>query len=148
MYWPAPPLNPYAQQQAMMAAQMAYQNSMYMAMSAAGSQVGTPDLGGPPTMGRGGFDARSTSPMLPGGANPYMSMYGGYAPSMPGFGMQGMLSPGAGMYSMSGSVMGGGPGGAQTPMSTGQNQNQNQHQHQNQNQNHGGADTRGMNERR
>lgn len=127
MYWPAPPMNPYAQQQAMMAAQMAYQNSMYMAMSAAGSQVGTPDVSGNPNMGNG-FDARSASPMMPmpGGGNPYMSMYGGYAPSMPGqgFGMpgMGMLSPGAGgMFSMPGSVMGA-PTGTQTP--TGQSQGQ------------------------
>ena len=123
MYWPAPPMNPYAQQQAMMAAQMAYQNSMYMAMSAAGSQVGTPDLGPPNGGGQlgNGFDARPASPMMPGmpgAGNPYMSMYGGYAPSMPGFGMQGMMSPG-GMYSMPGSVMGA-PMGAQTP--GGQNQ--------------------------
>jgi CCR4-NOT transcriptional complex subunit CAF120 len=140
MYWPAPPMNPYAQQQAMMAAQMAYQNSIYMAMSAAGSQVGTPNLDvGPPT--NNNFDARSASPMMPmapmsmpmsGAGNPYMSMYGGYAPSMPGqgFGMQGMgmLSPGAGggggMYPMPGSVMGGATG-TQTPP-TGQGQDQGQ----------------------
>jgi len=103
MYWPTPPMNPYAQQQAMMAAQMAYQSSMYMAMSAAGSQVGTPDVGGNPPGGNG-FDGRSMSPMMspPGmggaaGANPYMSMYGGYAPSLPGGG-GGMMSPGGGMF--------------------------------------------------
>jgi CCR4-NOT transcriptional complex subunit CAF120 len=97
-------MNPYAQQQAMMAAQMAYQSSMYMAMSQAGSQVGTPDgnMASP-----GAFDGRASPMMTP---NPYMSMYGGYAPSMAGFsgGMPGMMGPGSPLaYPPTGSVMGG-----------------------------------------
>ncbi|KAJ9119723.1 hypothetical protein QFC22_003433 [Naganishia vaughanmartiniae] len=73
--------NPYAAQ-AMMAANMAYQNSMMMAMSTAGSQYG----GATPGVGAG--EQRATSPMLP---PPQMMM----PPPMmsPGMGYPGFNSP-------------------------------------------------------
>jgi CCR4-NOT transcriptional complex subunit CAF120 len=85
------PMMPYAQQQqamiqqqAMLAAQQAYQQSMYAAMSMAGSQAGD-------------ADGRTTSPM-PVGA-PYPSMnpgvmgYSGMPSFMPQYGMMGGGSP-------------------------------------------------------
>ena len=85
------PMMPYAQQQqamiqqqAMLAAQQAYQQSMYAAMSMAGSQAGD-------------ADGRTTSP-IPASA-PYNSMspgvmgYGGMPSFMPQYGMMGGGSP-------------------------------------------------------
>lgn len=123
MYWPPPNMN-YAQQQAMMAAQMAYQSSMYMAMSAAGSQVGTPDNDSPQQQQQHsrpspGSQQPQNPYMMP--PNPYSSMYGGYAPSMAGGfgGMPPMMPPGFPgypQYPMSpGSVASGGGGGSQGP---------------------------------
>jgi hypothetical protein len=77
MMWGMP--NPYAAQ-AMMAANMAYQNSLYMAMSAAGSQYGggTPGVGGDPAQ-------RAASPMM----MPPMMSPASYMmpPQMPGMNM-------------------------------------------------------------
>lgn len=89
-------MNPAAQQQAMMAAQMAYQQTM-MAMSAAGSQAGDNDGRTSPTsmrmspppfqhMGMPGYGGG-----MPGFPMPPQSMYGGF----PGYGMPGMGGPGS-----------------------------------------------------
>ncbi len=96
-------MNPYQQQQAMIQqqamfnAQQAYQQSMYAAMSMAGSQVGGNDDGG-----------RTTSPMPPGQYGMPPIGYGTMPPFMPPY----MSPPIMGGSPMLNPYMSGFPGGA------------------------------------
>lgn len=112
--------NPYAAQ-AMMAANMAYQNSLYMAMSAAGSQYG--GGGGGVTPGDAG--GRATSPMMPPPMMPPPMMSPASAYMMPGMNMGypgypwGMPPPPPPPMMMPAP---GGPNGGSTPNATGEQQ--------------------------